>query len=65
VTDIGYTLQVVDGGEDDPRVIDVATFRNKLVNPQMMVSRAEKKRDSIDNNKAALDGLKIGLFPIV
>lgn len=61
-TDISYTLQVVDGGEDDPRVIDVATFRNQLVNPQMMVSRAEKKRDSIDNNKAALDGVKIGLL---
>ena len=59
---IGYSVQVVDGGEDDPRVVDVASYRNGVVSPQMMVDRAQKKRDGMDNNKAALDGLKIGLL---
>lgn len=59
---IGYTVQVVDGGEDDARVVDVASYRNGIVSPQMMVDRAQKKRDGMDNNKAALDGLKIGLL---
>ena len=58
----GYTVRVVEGGEDDPTVVDVAAYRNNLVNPQMVVNRAQKKRDSIDNTKAALDGLKIGLL---
>jgi hypothetical protein len=61
---IGYTVQVVDGGEDDTRVVDVASYRNGIVSPQMMVDRAQKKRDGMDNNKAALDGLKIGLLYI-
>lgn len=59
---IGYTVQVLNGGEDDTRVVDVATYRNGIVSPQMMVDRAQKKRDGMDNNKAALDGLKIGLL---
>ena len=59
---VGYTVQVVDGGEDDARVVDVASYRNGIVSPQMMVDRAQKKRDGMDNNKAALDGLKIGLL---
>jgi hypothetical protein len=52
----------VDGGEDDTRVVDVASYRNGIVSPQMMVDRAQKKRDGMDSNKAALDGLKIGLL---
>ena len=60
-TDLGYMVRVVEGGEDDPTVVDVAAYRNNLVNPQMMVDRAQKKRDAIDVNKAAIDGLKVGL----
>lgn len=55
-------VQVVDGGEKDPRVLDVATFRNSLKNPVMMVERAKSKRDAVDTTAAALDGLKIGLL---
>lgn len=33
-----------------------------MVNPQMMVDRAQAKRDAIDTNMAALDGLKVGLL---
>jgi hypothetical protein len=53
---------VVGGGTDDPRVVDIATYRNGMVNPKMMVERAQAKRDAIDTTKAALDGLKIGLL---
>lgn len=60
-TDVGYMVRVVEGGEDDPTVVDVAAYRNNLVNPQMMVDRAQKKRDAIDVNQAAIDGLKVGL----
>ena len=55
-----YSVHVMAGGEQDPRVVDVATFRNRLLNPQMIVDRAQKKRDNIDPTQAALDGLKIG-----
>ena len=55
-----YSVQVMTGGEQDPRVVDVATFRNRLLNPQMIVDRAQQKRDAIDPTQAALDGLKIG-----
>ena len=54
-------VEVVEGGEDCDRVLDVATFRNAMKNPQMMMENAQAKRDAIDNTKAALDGLKIGL----
>jgi hypothetical protein len=36
--------------------------RNSLVNPEMMVERAQAKRDAVDTTKAAVDGLKIGLL---
>ena len=55
-----YSVHVMAGGEQDPRVVDVATFRNRLRNPQMIVDRAQQKRDAIDPTQAALDGLKIG-----
>ena len=58
----GFIVRPVDGGEDDPTVVDIAAYRNNLVNPQMMVDRAQKKRDSIDTTKAAIDGLKVGLL---
>ncbi len=64
----GFLVRVVEGGEEDSTVVDVAAYRNNLVNPQMMVDRAQKKRDAIDTDKAAMDGLKIGLLyvgPIV
>jgi hypothetical protein len=54
-------VEVVEG---DDRVLDVASFRNGLVNPEMMVERAQAKRDAIDTKKEALDGLKIGLLYI-
>lgn len=60
--DVSYTVRHVEGGEDDPTVVDVAAYRNQLVNPQMVVDRAQKKRDSIDTTKAAIDGLKVGLL---
>jgi len=61
-SDVDYVVRLVEGGEDDSTVVDVAAYRNNLVNPQMMVDRAQKKRDSIDTTKAAIDGLKIGLL---
>lgn len=57
-----FSVKVVEGGEDDDTVVDVAAYRNNLVNPQMMVDRAQKKRDSLDTTKAAIDGVKIGLL---
>lgn len=57
-----FKVRVVEGGENDSKVVDVAAYRNNLVNPQMMVDRAQKKRDSIDTTKAAFDGIKIGLL---
>ena len=61
-SDLSYIVRALEGGEDDLTVVDVAAYRNNLVNPQMMVERAQKKRDAIDNTKAAIDGLKIGLL---
>lgn len=58
------TVEVVEGGEDDPRVLDVAAFRNGMVNPEMMVERAQNKRDAVDTTAAAVDGLKIGVLYI-
>ena len=57
-----HTIEVVHGGEDDPRVLDVASFRNNLKNPELMVARANEKRDAVDTTAAAVDGLKIGLL---
>jgi hypothetical protein len=59
-----YAVEVVEGGEDDPRVLDIASFRNGMVNPEMMVERAQTKRDAIDTTAAAVDGLKIGALYI-
>ena len=54
-----HTFEVV---QDDDRVLDVASFRNGLVNPAMMVERAQTKSDGVDNTEAALNGLKAGLL---
>jgi hypothetical protein len=59
-----YTVHSVRGGEDDPRVVDIATFRNDMINPQAMVERAQQKRDSLDTTKVAIDGLQVGLFQV-
>lgn len=48
----------------EDRFVDVAAFRNGLVNPEMMMQQQQEKRDAIDKTKAALDGLKIGLLYI-
>eukprot|EP00531_Pseudo-nitzschia_arenysensis_P019082 CAMPEP_0116141702 /NCGR_PEP_ID=MMETSP0329-20121206/14519_1 /TAXON_ID=697910 /ORGANISM="Pseudo-nitzschia arenysensis, Strain B593" /LENGTH=319 /DNA_ID=CAMNT_0003636895 /DNA_START=27 /DNA_END=986 /DNA_ORIENTATION=+ len=61
-TNPGFLVRVVEGGEGDSTVVDVAAYRNNLVSPQMMVDRAQKKRDAIDTSKAAVDGLKVGLL---
>ena len=45
----------------DEDVINVASFRNELTNPKMMVENAKKKLSGVDNTAAALDGLKVGL----
>ncbi|VEU38514.1 unnamed protein product [Pseudo-nitzschia multistriata] len=57
-----FIVRAVEGGEDDPTVVDVAAYRNNMVNPQMMVERAQKKRDSLDTTKEAINGLKAGLL---
>jgi len=66
-----YTVEVVTGGDPTQnkgtpqqyqRVIDIATYRNSLTSPQMMVERAQEKRDAIDPTKSALEGIKIGLL---
>lgn len=62
VSSADFTVRVVEGGENDSKVVDVAAYRNNLINPQMMVDRAQKKRDSIDTTKAAFDGIKVGLL---
>ena len=54
-----HAVEIVDG---EDRVLDVASFRNGLVNPEMMVERAQAKRDAIDTTAAAVDGLKIGFL---
>jgi GNAT superfamily N-acetyltransferase len=59
-----FTVELVKGGEDDPRVVDIATFRNDMVDPQAMVERAQEKRDNLDTTKAAIDGLKVGLLQV-
>ncbi|KAG7360396.1 acyl-CoA N-acyltransferase [Nitzschia inconspicua] len=59
-----YTVQQVPGGEDDPRVVDIATFRNEMINPQAVVERAQEKRDNLDTTKVAIDGLKVGVFQV-
>lgn len=45
-------------------VLDLASFRNDLTNPEMMVENAGLKSAGVDNTAAALDGLKIGLVYI-
>jgi len=52
-----YVVELV---RNEDRVLDVAAFWNGLMNPQMIVERAQAKRNSIDKWEAALDGLKIG-----
>jgi hypothetical protein len=61
-TQANHKVEVVRGGEDDPRVLDVASFRNGMKNPELMVSRAKEKRDAIDTTSSAIDGLKIGFL---
>lgn len=39
----------------------MASFRNNLTNPVMMVAQQQEKKDNIDKPKAALGGLLIGL----
>ena len=58
---VEYALECV---ESEDRVLDVASFRNGMTNPQMMVDRAQAKRDAVDTTEAALNGLKIGLLYI-
>lgn len=45
-------------------MVDIATFRNEMVDPQAMVERAQEKRDNLDTTKVAIDGLKVGLFQV-
>jgi hypothetical protein len=61
-TQARHTVELIRGGEDDPRVLDVASFRNGMKNPVMIVARAKEKRDSVDTTAAAIDGLKIGFL---
>jgi len=61
-SDAGYKVELVKGGEDDERVVDVASFRNNMMNPEMISEKAQRKRDSIDNKKSALEGMKTGLL---
>ena len=47
---------------NDDDVIAVATFRNQLTTPKMMVEAAKKKLGTKDNTAEALQGLKTGLL---
>ncbi|KAL3909031.1 MAG: hypothetical protein SGILL_008253 [Bacillariaceae sp.] len=62
--DAFFTVSVCKGGEDDSRVVDIATFRNEMVDPQAMVERAQNKRETLDTTKVAIDGLKVGLLQV-
>lgn len=50
--------------ETDEDVVAVATFRNQLTTPKMMVEAAKKKLGTKDNTAEALNGLKTGLLII-
>jgi ribosomal protein S18 acetylase RimI-like enzyme len=53
---------LVESVENDDRVLDVASFRNGLTNPEMMVEKAKKKLAKTDRNKETINGLKTGLL---
>jgi hypothetical protein len=57
-TTMTFGVEIV---SNEDRVLDVASFRNGLMNPELMVKKAQEKRDSLDTTKEAVEGLKMGL----
>jgi hypothetical protein len=57
-TTTAFGVEIV---SNEDRVLDVASFRNGLINPELMVKKAQHKRDSLDTTKEAMEGLKMGL----
>jgi hypothetical protein len=57
-TTTAFGVEIV---SNEDRVLDVASFRNGLINPELMVKKAQQKRDSLDTTKEAMEGLKMGL----
>eukprot|EP00545_Synedropsis_sp_CCMP1620_P001302 CAMPEP_0119014080 /NCGR_PEP_ID=MMETSP1176-20130426/9343_1 /TAXON_ID=265551 /ORGANISM="Synedropsis recta cf, Strain CCMP1620" /LENGTH=296 /DNA_ID=CAMNT_0006967219 /DNA_START=15 /DNA_END=905 /DNA_ORIENTATION=+ len=43
-------------------VLDLASFRNDLTSPEMMVENASLKSAGVDNSEAAINGVKTGLI---
>jgi len=50
--------------ETDQDIIDLASFRNDLTNPEMMVENAGLKSAGVDNTESAIKGLTIGFVYI-
>lgn len=48
----------------DQDIVDLASFRNDLTNPEMMVENAGLKSAGVDNTESAIEGLKIGFLYI-
>jgi hypothetical protein len=61
-TDTKTTTHPIKRVVSEQDVIDLASFRNDLTNPEMMVENAGLKSAGVDNTESALSGLKIGLI---
>mmetsp|Transcript_11305 Transcript_11305/g.16609 ORF Transcript_11305/g.16609 Transcript_11305/m.16609 type:complete len:292 (+) Transcript_11305:61-936(+) len=48
----------------DQDIVDLASFRNDLTNPEMMVENSGLKSAGVDNTESAIKGLKIGFLYI-
>ena len=64
VSDSSVSQHLVEKVDDEERVLDVASFRNSLTNPAMMVEKAKKKLAKVDKNKEVFNGAKTGLLYI-
>jgi len=47
--------------ESDGEIMDIASFRNDLTSPEMLVAKQQEKRDEIDKTADAVKGVGIGL----
>mmetsp|Transcript_23615 Transcript_23615/g.34821 ORF Transcript_23615/g.34821 Transcript_23615/m.34821 type:complete len:327 (-) Transcript_23615:199-1179(-) len=45
----------------DEEIMDIASFRNDLTSPEMLIAKQQAKRDEIDTTADAVRGLSIGL----
>jgi len=60
-TEITYPVKQIQTEQD---IIDLASFRNDLTNPEMMVENAGLKSAGVDNTESAIKGLTIGFVYI-